>query len=69
LFIARHRWLNRLKIVQLYKILSKYEYSAVRRSDLETFEKIMAKRNKEKFIGKVTRLLPGNDPQLSLMMA
>jgi hypothetical protein len=25
-------------------MLSKYEYSAVRRSDLETFEKIMAKR-------------------------
>jgi hypothetical protein len=50
----------RLKIVQLYKILSKYEYSAVRRSDLETFEKIMAKRNKEKIIRKVTRLLPGH---------
>jgi hypothetical protein len=56
-------------MVQLYKILSKYEYSAVRRSDLETFEKIMAKRNKEKIIRKVTRLLPGNGPQLSLMMA
>jgi hypothetical protein len=69
LFIARHRWLNRLKIVQLYKILSKYEYSAVRRSDLETFEKIMAKRNKEKVIRKVTRFLPGNGPQLSLKMA
>ena len=31
--------------------------------------KIMAKRNKEKIIRKVTRLLPGNGPQLSLMMA
>ena len=50
-------------------MLSKYEYSAVRRSDLGTFEKIMAKRNKEKIIRKVTRLLPGNGPQLSLMMA
>ena len=50
-------------------MLSKYEYSAVRRSDLGTFEKMMAKRNKEKIIRKVTRLLPGNGPQLSLMMA
>ena len=36
---------------------------------MATFEKIIAKRNKEKIIRKVTRLLPGNGPQLSLMMA
>jgi hypothetical protein len=29
----------------------------------------MAKRNKEKIIRNVTRVLPGNGPQLSLMMA
>ena len=33
------------------------------------FRKIMAKRNKEKIIRNVTRVLPGNGPQLSLMMA
>jgi hypothetical protein len=36
---------------------------------LKTFGKIMAKRNKEKIIREVTRLLPGNGPQLSPMMA
>jgi hypothetical protein len=56
-------------IQNIIKIFSKYEYSAVRRRDLQTFEKIMAKRNKEKIIRKVTRLLPGNGPQLSLMKA
>ena len=38
-------------------------------NDLKTFGKIMAKRNKEKIIQKVTRVLPGNGPQLSLMIA
>ena len=33
------------------------------------FRKIMAKRNKEKIIRNVTRVLPGNAPQHSLMMA
>jgi hypothetical protein len=33
------------------------------------FGKIMAKRNKEKIIRNVTRVLPGNGPQISLMMA
>jgi hypothetical protein len=33
------------------------------------FGKIVAKRNKEKIMLKVTRGLPGNGPQLSLMMA
>jgi hypothetical protein len=31
--------------------------------------KIIAKRNKEKIIRRVTKILPGNGPQLSLMMA
>jgi hypothetical protein len=33
------------------------------------FRKIMAKRNKEKIIRNVTRVLPANVPQHSLMMA
>jgi hypothetical protein len=32
-------------------------------------EKTMAKRNKEKIIQKVARILPGSGQQLSLMMA